>query len=327
MKNDLEKHDTTEPDSYVPAPGRPGAGPTWGSGAKTAVGTALSLQSRVWFTIAEGVLSEVFFPDVDRANLRGFRFLVAGDGFFSDERHDAAHTVRSNSSSVPAYLVETRCKKARYHLQKEVLTDPSRDALLLNVVFKPAPDRETLRLFLTANPHVGDRGSQNKAWVGKYKGNPFLFAERNGLALAIAASAPFAGMTCGFAGKSDGLSDIRSHKRITRFYTEAAKGNIAMTAELDWPSCEGHFQVAIGFGGHPAEAAQQARAALLQPFSFVRDKYVNGWETALADYTDYSTSKDQQVDHYRTSIAVLRTHESKRFPGGFVASLSVPWGF
>ena len=27
------------------------------------------------------------------------------------------------------------------------------------------------------------------------------------------------------------------------------------------------------------------------------------------------------------STAVLRTHESKRFPGGLIASLAIPWGF
>ena len=31
-------------------------------------------------------------------------------------------------------------------------------------------------------------------------------------------------------------------------------------------------------------------------------------------------------DLSRTSLAVLRTHESKTAPGAFIASLSIPWG-
>ena len=31
-------------------------------------------------------------------------------------------------------------------------------------------------------------------------------------------------------------------------------------------------------------------------------------------------------DLYRVSTAVLKTHEAKRFPGGMIASLSIPWG-
>ena len=35
----------------------------------------------------------------------------------------------------------------------------------------------------------------------------------------------------------------------------------------------------------------------------------------------------RQSDLYRASTAVLRTHESKDFLGGIIASLSIPWGF
>src|SRR4029077_19739104 len=35
----------------------------------------------------------------------------------------------------------------------------------------------------------------------------------------------------------------------------------------------------------------------------------------------------RQYDLYRPSTAVLRTHESKDFLGGIIASLSIPWGF
>ena len=36
---------------------------------------------------------------------------------------------------------------------------------------------------------------------------------------------------------------------------------------------------------------------------------------------------DERVNRYRISLAVMRTHEEKRFPGGIIASLSIPWGF
>ncbi len=40
-----------------------------------------------------------------------------------------------------------------------------------------------------------------------------------------------------------------------------------------------------------------------------------------------TASPSQRPDLYPISAAVLRTHESKRFPGGLIASLSIPWGF
>ncbi|MGA8312178.1 MAG: hypothetical protein WB755_19265, partial [Terriglobales bacterium] len=47
------------------APGWPGISPRWTSSAKTGIGTALNLHSRVWFTLSHGILNEVYFPRVD----------------------------------------------------------------------------------------------------------------------------------------------------------------------------------------------------------------------------------------------------------------------
>jgi len=49
------------------APGWPGIEPRWTSSAKTGVGTALNLHSRVWFTLSHGILNEIYFPRVDQA--------------------------------------------------------------------------------------------------------------------------------------------------------------------------------------------------------------------------------------------------------------------
>src|SRR2546427_114684 len=62
------------------APGGPGAAIGWGPGRKQAFGTAPGRQSRVWFTIAQGSLSEVFYPAIDSPALLGLRFLVAAPG-------------------------------------------------------------------------------------------------------------------------------------------------------------------------------------------------------------------------------------------------------
>ncbi len=66
------------------APGWPGIAPRWTSSAKTGVGTALNLHSRVWFTLSHGILNEIYFPRVDQACTRDFGLLVTnGRDFFS----------------------------------------------------------------------------------------------------------------------------------------------------------------------------------------------------------------------------------------------------
>ena len=79
------------------------------------VGTAASARSRMWFTVGNGALNEIYFPDVDQANTRSIRFLVSdGKDFFSDEQWDARHTVEWLAPGAPGCHVESHCKAGRY---------------------------------------------------------------------------------------------------------------------------------------------------------------------------------------------------------------------
>ncbi len=46
------------------APGAPGKDAYWATAGKQAVGTSANLESKVWFTLAQGVMTEVYYPDV-----------------------------------------------------------------------------------------------------------------------------------------------------------------------------------------------------------------------------------------------------------------------
>ena len=332
MDKGIEKRAITQPHEKRYAKGRPGVKPRWTSGAKTLVGTSQSSQSRVWYTINNGVLAEIYFPDVDQANTRVIRFVVTGaDGFFSDELWDAEHRVEWLASGVPGCRVTTQCKCNKYTIHKEIVTDPMRDILLLRVRFTPAQG-EDLRLFLTADVHIGDQGKENHAWAGAYKGLPMLLACRGELALALALDPPPRQMSVGYVGTSDGFS-VLSRGEPLPDANIAEPGNVALTAELDFKSLskgageEGAFMVALACGGDPAEAAQQARAGILQEFTKTRDLFVQQWQGKQAEYLAVEDLSGSPLDLYRVSTAILETHQSKRFPGGFVASLSLPWGF
>ena len=65
-----------------PAFGAPGIEPRWMCSDKTAVGTAYSASSRIWFTLAAGIISEVYYPTIDRPQTRDLQYLVS-DGAVS----------------------------------------------------------------------------------------------------------------------------------------------------------------------------------------------------------------------------------------------------
>src|SRR5690242_20144203 len=54
----------------------PGIDAHWPTAAKNGFGTATSLQSKVWFTLASGTLTEVFYPTIDTPNTQTLQFVV-----------------------------------------------------------------------------------------------------------------------------------------------------------------------------------------------------------------------------------------------------------
>jgi glucoamylase len=312
------------------APGAPGIPARWTSSAKSGVGTALSGRSRIWFTFSHGIFNEIYYPRIDQACVRDMGLIVTDClDFLSEEKRDTGSKARWQEAGVPAFHLTNTCRQGRYRIEKVILSDPQRDCLLQKTRFFPKQGQlQDYHLYVLLAPHLGNQGADNSAWIDEYKGVPMLFAERDGNALALACSAPWISRSVGFVGFSDGWQDLVAHKQMTWAYARAENGNVCLTAEIDLHSCEGEFLLALGFGRNAAEAGNRARASLLDGFDAARSEYVKQWQqwqnTLLP--IDKERSRDRQ-NLFRSSTAVLRTHEAFNFPGGIIASLSIPWGF
>src|SRR5438270_8025368 len=66
------------------APGGPGAPSYFDLARKDCVGTARNTGSRVWFTVADGVLSDVYWPNVDATNVKTLQYIVTDGSTFTD---------------------------------------------------------------------------------------------------------------------------------------------------------------------------------------------------------------------------------------------------
>lgn len=310
------------------AAGWPGLDPRWTSSAKSGVGTAYDARSPVWFTISHGIINEVYYPRVDQANIRDLGFIVTdGDTFFSEEKRHTASSVAMLAPGVPGYRLTNSCDGGRYRIVKTIVTDPLRPVLLQEVQFEPlVGGLEEYRVFALLAPHIDNQGRENDGWAGEYKGVSMLFARRGDCALALACSGGFAAMSCGYVGASDGWQELAANKRLTEVHAEARNGNIALTGEVDVGACEGRFTLALAFGRDSAEAGLNARAALLHSFDEAAAAFVAGWKDFQRECDALEPYKDGPPDDYRTSVAVLKTHEDKGHPGGIIASLSIPWG-
>ena len=77
-----------------PAPGSPGQAATWSPGDKDGFGTAIhSPRSKVWYTLNNGTLSEIYYPRIDTEGTRDTQFVVSDGATFTD-REDSSTTKR-----------------------------------------------------------------------------------------------------------------------------------------------------------------------------------------------------------------------------------------
>jgi len=311
------------------APGAPGVDARWTSSAKSGLGKAFDDSSGVVFTISHGILDEIYYPREDLASIRDMEFLVTdGVDFFSEEKRDTTHSVKWMAEGIPAFKIVNTCKQKKYIIAKEIITDPDRETVLQRVKFKPGKKYKPsdFKLFLLLSPHINDKGGNNDGWLGDYKGVPMLFAHREGITLAVACFySDFIKRSVGYVGVSDGFTDVKQHKKMEWQYSEAHNGNIALTAEIDISKTQ-EFVIAISFGALQEDAAHHAWASLLDGFDVSKETYIEGWKKFQKQLHNVKSDRNAIGKHFRTSAAILNIHQSKKFPGGIVASLSIPWG-
>ena len=317
------------PATAGPAPGAPGIAPTWSSSAKDAVGTS-HYASRVWFTVGHGILNEVYWPRVDRPQIRDLGFIVADDaGFWSEIKRDAEGDVRYVRPGIPAVTATHRHE--RYVLGLRICADDHADVVRMEATLEdlrpaddPARAAHPLRLYALLAPHLGFTGTRNRAWIGTYKGRPMLFAEDAPYALALASDPAPIRQSVGYVGASDGWQDFAANARMTWTWETTGEGNVAGMTEIELR--DGKAQVVLAFGSRPEEAALQATSALVMHFEPAWDEYVHNWQGFLATCTPPPDLGDALGDLYLDSAAILRTHQDRTAPGATVASLSIPWG-
>jgi glucoamylase len=310
--------------------GWPGIDARWTTSAKSAVGTSLNSTSKVWYSISHGILNEIYYPQVDQACTRDLSLIVTdGKDFFSEEQFDTSHQIKYVADSVPGYHITNSCNNHHYRIEKEIISDPSRDTLLQRIHFSPMnKKRKDFKLFMLLAPHLGNSGAGNTAWVGDYRGLPMLFAQRGEISLALACSIPWKRGSAGFVGTSDGWQDLNKHKEMLWEFERAEGGNVALTGEFNLEESNGNsFVVALGFGRNPEEAGQRARASIFESFEAAKDLFISEWEGWHKKLYTVANTKKDAPKYLKISATMLRVHESKRHPGGLIASLSIPWGF
>jgi glucan 1,4-alpha-glucosidase len=295
----------------------------------------------VWYTVAGGVLSDVYSPTVDNTDVETMQFLVTdGRTFTHLQTRDMTYRVRALDASGLSCEVTSTPRAGGYRVVAQYLTDPRRDAVVVRVrLVGPAGLALYVRLDPTVNGNGGggaDNGGADDATVDPAT-TALVSSDTNTASnavnrtyavptsMALRADRPFPVASSGYAGTaSDGLVQLDADHRITSF-RDAPHGNVVQTARVDLR--DGAATLALGFGRDPASAVSVAGAAARTPFGLTRARFADGWR----DYDRRLRPAPAGLDPalaaaYRLSVNVVKASEDKTFPGAIVASVASPWG-
>ncbi len=307
--------------------GAPGIEPRWTHSAKDVVGTAYSTASPVWFTASGGVLNEVYYPTIDRPQIRDLQYLVTdGETFFHDVHRNQETSIEYLGERGLGVRITNSDREGRYRVVMEVITDPHQPCVLLDTRLEGDADMlSRLRLFVLLSPHLNVGGWGNNANVARMAGYEFLTAHKDNTWLALGANVPFVRRSCGYVGKTDGWQDLSQNFKLDWEFASAPDGNVALTAEIELPE-DRHFTLGLAFGNGLHRAVTCLYQSLGVPFAQHSARFIEQWSRACSHMYPLERWTGDNGQLCRRTRELLLAHEDKRFPGALIASLSIPWG-
>ena len=342
------------PAEAVPA-GAPGAMSHFDLARKDCVGTARNTTSKVWYTVAAGVLSDVYEPTVDTTNVETLQFVVTDGRTFTDlQSRDMTYTVAADRTGMVCTVTST-ARSGRYRLVTTYLTDPARDSVVIRTALRALRgSARDLRLYVRIDPTVGGNGGGGDPAAGGNAGadsatvtsdGTLLSGDTNTVTaavnrdyavptyLALRADRSFRQASSGYAGTAgDGLVQLDRDRALTTVTRDAPDGNVTQTALLD--PVRGQATLALGFGRSQTAALRTVGATLGRNAADLQAEYVRGWDaydrglrTPPASLPGVGAAELGRLRAaYWLGLHVVKASEDKTFPGAVAAGLGSPWG-
>jgi len=338
----------------VTAPGAPGAPSYFDLARKDCVGTAATKRSKVWYTVADGVLSDVYEPTIDNTDVSTLQYIVTDGATFTDlQTRDMTYTVAADRTGMSCTVTSTDAQHG-FQLITTYITDPSSDTVLMHTSLRKTPGSHTnlkdLQLYARIDAHVNgnggggtDNAGANSGVVDTSESTPVavIFSTNTvtnavNRAYAVPTYMALDATTINSASvgyedtASDGLTQLDATHTLTS-YTDAPDGHIVATENVT-PSRGNDLTLALGFGRTQAQSVNVAERSLQRPFGKVAAAYQHGWTVYDAGLLRPKTggmAPGQAASlkrYYYLSANVLKASEDKTFPGAIVASLASPWG-
>ncbi|MBS2964671.1 hypothetical protein KGA66_16560 [Actinocrinis puniceicyclus] len=312
------------------APGGPGSTPYWNEdGGVQGFATALSSNSKVWYTLADGALQNVYYPQTDQPDTYGLQFYVTdGSSFADSESANAAHAIALADPTSLTWTQTNTADSGKWTITKTYVADPARSVVLVGTTFTNNTST-ALRLYADYQPYLANQGYANS---GGTDASGDLVASNGAVASALAASTGFSAASTGYVGtSSSGASQLTSGYGLSAVYSGvSAGGHLDQTAQIPVnASGSTTFTVALAFGSSQSAAVSDAAASLNTGFGAAERSFESGWHSwigALSAAPASVSSNAALLRQYYISLMEIKADEDKTYPGAFVAAPSNPWG-
>jgi glucoamylase len=312
------------------APGAPGANATWNEANLQGFADSLGSASKVWYTLGDGELENVFYPQTDTPDTFGLQYIVTdGATFTNTETANTSHAISLADPTSLAWQQANTATNGDFKITKTYLADPSRSVVLMQTTFanlSPTP----LRLYADYLPQLNNDGMGNTGGTDATSGD--LVASNGSVSSALAASTGFTQTTSGYVGtSSDGSQQLAASHALTSTYSSAsAAGHIVQVAQIPVASSGSTtFTVALAFDSTQSAAISDAAASLATGFSSLQSSFESGWHSwvgGLAAPPASVTGSGSLKEQYYVSLMELKADEDKTYTGAFVAAPNDPWG-
>ena len=315
--------------------------------------------SKVWFTVADGVLSDVYFPTNDNTNNETLQYVVTDGSTFTDlQTRDMTYTVEAPDDRSLSCRVTARDKNGRYKIVTDYVTDTEREAVVMRSRFialkgKPRDYKLYVRFDPTLNGNGGGgtgNGGPDSGAIATSGGHTLLVgsdpvtttnAANRDYAVpvhtALDADAGFLEVSNGFAGSPATVSSSSTPtRRLTAAYADGGDrqpradrarrprphdGDVRRSRSASADTQAGAVSTARG------SAQGRASDDLSRAYDRSWHRYDDDLDRAAAPEGRLAAPLATRcVDEYYLSANYVKAAEDKTFPGAVAAALASPWG-
>ncbi len=239
--------------------------------AQTGVGTSILPDSKVWFTLQDGIFSQAHYPNRTTSNLSALYFVVTdGKTFAVSERGaDVTKQLAQTNPQALSFQQTSSHAQRKFTITKRYCAYPDYSTVLMDVEFVAPAHYKLYVVFdlALANTEANDTAAA-------FGGQGAFSVYEGDLCAALIADKGFADMSVDMVGANDALQILLRKFRLIKPSMRADNSNVLCVARIKQAK---HFRLALSFADTPEKALVEAEHCLEADFADTLADYEKGW--------------------------------------------------